>query len=83
MNEWPTISMDSFQSMMLLRKQIVPAQSVGGFDPYQVMLKRKQNSTEDETKCVDIPVQSYDSNDIKELEEFCQQYGIVGYFESN
>lgn len=46
------------------------------FDPYQMLLRRKQQQEEDPQS---FPVIQYDKNDIKELEEFCKQYNIIGF----
>lgn len=49
----------------------------GGFDPHAVMVKKKQIETGevmDET-----PKKEWPEKDIKALEDFCKQYGIVGY----
>lgn len=78
MNEWPTIGMGNLQAMMVMRQHIDPIQSSNGFDPYQTMLKRKNQSFE-ETGYIDSTVQQYDPKDIQALEEFCQQYGIMGF----
>jgi len=44
------------------------------FDPYQMLLRRKQQQEEDPQS---FPVIQYDKNDIKELEEFCKQYNTI------
>lgn len=79
MEEWPTIGMGNLQSMMVMRQQSAPVSSVNGFDPYQAMLRRKQSSVSTDTGYNNDPVQQYDPRDIQELEEFCQQYGIMGF----
>lgn len=45
------------------------------FDPYQMLLKRKQQEENPQS----FPVIQYDENDIRELEEFCKQYNILGF----
>lgn len=45
------------------------------FDPYQMLLRRKQREEDPQS----FPVIQYDENDIRELEEFCQQYNILGF----
>ena len=45
------------------------------FDPYQALLKRKQQG--DDTKLP--PVMEYDPNDLFALQQFCQTHGIVGF----
>lgn len=52
--------------------------SVGNFDPYKLMLKRKQAQSCDVD---DIPTKviKYDDNDVEELKDFCQKYNIVGF----
>ena len=79
MEEWPTIGMDNLQAMMVMRQQSAPVPASNGFDPYQAMLRRKQSNIQDETEYINTPVQEYDPKDIQALEEFCQQYGILGF----
>lgn len=48
-----------------------------GFDPHKLMVQRKQLST---GEVVDVtPVQQWPEKDVKALEDFCKQYGIVGF----
>ena len=79
MNQWPSIGMDNLQAMMVMRQQSAPTPSINGFDPYQAMLRRKQSSVSDESGYINADVEQYDVKDIQALEEFCQQYGIVGF----
>ena len=79
MNEWPTVSMGNLQAMMVMRQQSAPTPSINGFDPYQAMLRRKQSNVSDESGYINADVQQYDVKDIQALEEFCQQYGIMGF----
>ena len=79
MNEWPTVPMDNLQAMMVMRQHSAPATSINGFDPYQAMLRRKQSNVSDESGYINAEVQQYDAKDIQALEEFCQQYGIMGF----
>lgn len=79
MDEWPTIGMDNLQAMMVMRQQSTPTPSINGFDPYQAMLRRKQSNVPNEDGYINAEIQQYDPRDIKELEEFCQQYGIMGF----
>lgn len=44
------------------------------FDPYKLLLKRKQQQ-DDPTY---IPNIEHNPEDVKELEEFCKKYGILG-----
>ena len=62
-----------------MRQQTNVPASVNGFDPYQSMLKRKKMMSTDDLNPSDIEVQQYDVKDIQELENFCQQYGILGF----
>ena len=79
MDQWPTIGMDNLQAMMVMRQQSAPVPASNGFDPYQAMLRRKQSNIQDESGYINTSVQEYDPKDIQELEEFCQQYGILGF----
>ena len=79
MNEWPSIGMDNLQAMMVMRQQSAPTPSINGFDPYQAMLRRKQSNVSDDSGYINAEVQQYDVKDIQALEEFCQQYGIMGF----
>ena len=71
--------MDNLQAMMVMRQQSAPTPSINGFDPYQAMLRRKQSNVSDESGYINAEVEQYDSRDIQSLEEFCQQYGIMGF----
>lgn len=79
MNEWPTVGMDNLQAMMVMRQQSAPVSSINAFDPYQAMLRRKQSNVSDESGYINAEVTQYDPKDIQALEEFCQQYGIMGF----
>jgi len=79
MNEWPNVPMGNLQAMMVMRQQSAPTPSINGFDPYQAMLRRKQSNVSDESGYINTEVQQYDPRDVQELEEFCQQYGIMGF----
>jgi hypothetical protein len=79
MNEWPTVPMGNLQAMMVMRQQSAPTPSINGFDPYQAMLRRNQSNVSDESGYINADVQQYDAKDIQALEEFCQQYGIMGF----
>lgn len=79
MNEWPTVGMDNLQAMMAMRQQSAPVSSINSFDPYQAMLRRKQSNVSDESGYINAEVTQYDPKDIQALEEFCQQYGIMGF----
>ena len=48
--------------------------NVPEFDPYKILLQKKFN----QTNSSEIPVISYNEEDIKELEEFCKKHGILG-----
>ncbi len=79
MNEWPTVPMGNLQSMMVMRQQSAPVSSINSFDPYQAMLRRKQSNVSNEGGYINAEVEQYDPKDIQALEEFCQQYGIMGF----
>lgn len=79
MNDWPTVPMGNLQAMMVMRQHSAPAPSINAFDPYQAMLRRKQSNVSDESGYINTEVQQYDVKDIQALEEFCQQYGIMGF----
>jgi hypothetical protein len=79
MNEWPTVPMGNLQAMMVMRQQSAPVSSINSFDPYQAMLRRKQSNVSDDSGYINADVQQYDPKDIQALEEFCQQYGIMGF----
>jgi hypothetical protein len=79
MNEWPTVPMGNLQAMMVMRQQSAPISSINSFDPYQAMLRRKQSNVSDDSGYINADVQKYDPKDIQALEEFCQQYGIMGF----
>jgi len=48
----------------------------GTFDPYQAMLKKKEN----ETSPIDpSTIQTWPEEDVKKLQDYCQKMGIVGF----
>jgi hypothetical protein len=49
--------------------------SYPSFDPYQMLMRRKQMQDNPQ----DLPVMEYDPRDVQELEEFCRQYNILGF----
>lgn len=49
--------------------------SYPSFDPYQMLMRRKQMQDDPQ----DIPVMEYDPRDIEELEEFCKNHNILGF----
>ncbi len=61
------------------RKQLNPpttSTSTAGFDPYQALLKKK----EEETLPIDSStIQKWPDEDLKQLEDYCQTMGIVGF----
>lgn len=48
--------------------------NVSDFDPYKLLLKRKQQQDDP----LLIPKVQYNESDVKELEEFCTKHGILG-----
>ena len=81
MDEWPSINVDalgSFANSNVLQSQSTVNSVNGTFDPYQVMLNRKNRQIDLMDDNVSV-VNHYSDNDVKELEEFCQQYGIFGF----
>jgi hypothetical protein len=49
--------------------------SYPSFDPYQMLMRRKQMQDDPQ----DIPVMEYDPRDVEELEEFCKNHNILGF----
>lgn len=53
-------------------------QNLTGFDPVELLIKRIKQRDDLETG--EIPrVEPYKSEDVKALEEFCKEHGIVGF----
>lgn len=83
-DEWRTMSaahlnsmvqMGALRSNMGIRKP--ETASINGFDPYETMLNRRQRVVDGDSGDYKEPdVVKYASEDIKALEEFCQQHGI-------
>jgi hypothetical protein len=73
------VPIGNLQAMMVMRQQSAPVSSINSFDPYQAMLRRKQSNVSDDSGYINADVQQYDPKDIQALEEFCQQYGIMGF----
>jgi hypothetical protein len=76
-----------FDAMFMLQQRLAqkgttsPAIPKGKFDPYQMMVKKKEVNTG--TIVDDTPSQSWPEEDIKKLEEFCKKMGIVGFNAGN
>lgn len=49
--------------------------SYPSFDPYQMLMRRKQMQDNPQ----DLPVMEYDPRDVEELEEFCRSHNILGF----
>ena len=47
-----------------------------GFDPYKMMVQRKQI---DSGEPVDLPTIHWPEEDVKKLQDYCSKIGIVGY----
>ena len=81
MDEWPVMNSGMLKTMASLNSMYnqIGSNSVSGFDPYQVMLKRKNANDQTEDGYINTPVEQYDPNDIRELETFCANHGIIGF----
>lgn len=81
MSEWNQIDAGMLSRMATLNSiyRQNDSKPVSGFDPYQAMLRRKQANVPNEDGYINAEVQQYDPKDIQALEEFCQQYGIMGF----
>jgi len=73
------VPMGNLQAMMVMRQPSAPVSSINSFDPYQAMLRRKQSNVSNEGGYINAEIEQYDPKDIQALEEFCQQYGIMGF----
>jgi len=72
MEEYPSIGSGMFGGMSM---QMPTSTKVLGFDPADLMTKRKQQQDNPQ----DPTVMEYDSEDIAELESFCRMHGILGF----
>ena len=72
---WPEMTQRTTQQVIASAAPSVP---VGGFDPYKTMLMKKE--ADDGSKPIDTTnTIKWPEGDIRKLEEFCKQYGIVGF----
>lgn len=81
MDDWPSMNSNMFASMAnmgAMQTRVMAKSNDSGFDPYQTMLNRKKRQ-EDPIADQEPVVKHHDNDDIKALEEFCQQYGILGF----
>ena len=64
----------------LLTKKIESVKQTNGFDPYKLMIQKKNQELGeiDET-----PIQRWSEKDVKVLESFCKEHGIVGFNSGN
>ena len=77
-------SMSDFDIMSALQQRIAQKQtqstspqsspSKSTIDPYEMMVKRKQENEGEVTR----PVQTWPEADVKKLEDFCSKMGILG-----
>jgi hypothetical protein len=72
-SEFKQIGVDTLISMRQLNTIEHPSPN-SSFDPYQIMIN-KNSKGDDES--VHPPVIEYDINEVIELQEFCNRYGIV------
>lgn len=86
MNDWSTIDLGHLQTMTQMsalqsgagiRHQAAQIDT-DGFDPYEVMLRRKKRQGDPQAFQEPV-VQQHHTQDIVALEEFCQQHGILGF----
>lgn len=81
MDDWSTINpsmLAGLASMGAMQSQVMAKSNSSGFDPYQTMLSRKKRQ-EDPFTDQEPTIKQHDTDDVKALEEFCQQYGILGF----
>lgn len=80
MDEWPVMNSGMLKTMASLNSMYnqIGSKPVSGFDPYQTMVNRRKRQ-EDPITDQEPVVKQHNDSDIKALEEFCQQYGIVGF----
>lgn len=84
MEQWPSMDTSAFGMMAQMgaissaQTPIRKNQNATDFDPYQAMLDRKKRLEEPESTKTPTIIQ-HNQSDIQDLEEFCQQYGIIGF----
>ena len=70
----------NFSEMMarrLMGGKPVEAKPTNGFDPYKVMVQKKES---DDGKPIDTSsVVKWPEQDMKVLEDFCKKYGVLGF----
>ncbi len=72
--EYPNLNVDF--SQFLIQKNGMSKQ-IKGFDPYQTMIQKKKTDSEEiENK---TSIQKWLEKDVKALETFCKDHGIVGF----
>lgn len=80
MSEWNQIDAEMLSRMATLNSiyRQNDSKPVSGFDPYQTMVNRRKRQGDPFTNQEPV-VKQHNDDDIKALEEFCQQYGILGF----
>ena len=72
MEEWSSIGSGIFGGMSMHKPT---ATRVPDFDPVALMTKRKQQQEEPSN----FAIVNHETNDINELESFCNKHGIIGF----
>jgi hypothetical protein len=81
MDDWPSMNSSMFANlanMGAMQTRVMAKSNNSGFDPYQTMLSRKKRQ-EDPFTDQEPTIKQHNTDDVKALEEFCQQYGILGF----
>lgn len=72
------VKMPDFNQMMAQRlNPVPPPPNASGFDPHKVMVNKKE--MESSSSPEDVNIHKWPEDDIKTLEDFCKQHGIIGF----
>lgn len=73
--EMQTSVMPDFNQLLANKVQSIK----GGFDPHQMMVQKKQVQSGEIPADITVPKQTWPEKDVKALEDFCKQYGLIGF----
>lgn len=80
-DEYPDISTSIIPNFsQVLAQKLAPAiqPNLPGFDPHSLMVQKHKIET-GEVPAPEVPAVKWPEKDIKALEDFCNQYGIIGF----
>lgn len=82
LEEYPDIQtshVPDFTQLLSKRMATAVQPSLPGFDPHAVMVKKSQIEKGEIPAESSVPTPKWPEKDVQALEDFCKQYGIIGF----